>query len=437
MRYIIKNNINYLFKYLLLFILLLFIFIFFSFNDLDIIWNYGFSHAIRIGEIPYKDFNMVITPFYNFLMSLPLFLNHNYISFIIFHSLFVILLFIIINRMTNNKGVYFLIISGIFLFFSIRPGYNFLSFLLIILIMFLEKEKYNTYLIGFLVGVLILTKQSIGIGFLIIYLFINYKNIYKLFIGLLLPIFIFIIYLLITNSYKEFIDLAFLGLINFSSNKKIELIPFIFLLLGSFYNIYSFIRYGLKDKLNYYLLSSYLFIIPIIDFLHMTFFVSIIIVVILIRLKDYNYKFKFINYLFLLVILIINFEIFININNKYVFSNNLYFNGYFIDLKYEDISYEISSEYKKYNAYMLSYNSMFFDIISDKKISYFSLLNNGNLGYNGINNIYNKINNMHDTYFFINTKKDNGQYVDEINDYVKNKGIFIKRLYYLDIYYLK
>ena len=38
--------------------------------NLDEIWNYGFSHNIYSGLVPYRDFNMIITPFYNFLMSL-------------------------------------------------------------------------------------------------------------------------------------------------------------------------------------------------------------------------------------------------------------------------------------------------------------------------------------------------------------------------------
>lgn len=39
---------------------------------LDEIWNYGFSHSLYSGLVPYKDFNMVITPFYPFLMSIGL-----------------------------------------------------------------------------------------------------------------------------------------------------------------------------------------------------------------------------------------------------------------------------------------------------------------------------------------------------------------------------
>ena len=78
----------------ILFITFVFIFvvlfnIFIVPNNMDELWNYGFSLAIRMGEIPYNDFNMVVPPFYPLLMSIPLFICKNYLSFILFHSLLV------------------------------------------------------------------------------------------------------------------------------------------------------------------------------------------------------------------------------------------------------------------------------------------------------------------------------------------------------------
>ena len=37
------------------------------------------------------------------------------------------------------------------------------------------------------------------------------------------------------------------------------------------------------------------------------------------------------------------------------------------------------------NNYMYSYDSMFFDVMSDHKITYFDVPDNGNFGYDGIN----------------------------------------------------
>ena len=61
------------FKYVFTFVMTLLFLNFIPF-DLDEIWNYGFMHSIYSGLIPYKDFNMVITPFFPMLFSLPFFI---------------------------------------------------------------------------------------------------------------------------------------------------------------------------------------------------------------------------------------------------------------------------------------------------------------------------------------------------------------------------
>ena len=51
---------------ILLFLIILLVNLLLIPNNMDEIWNYGFSYAIRLGEIPYRDFNMVLPPFYSF-----------------------------------------------------------------------------------------------------------------------------------------------------------------------------------------------------------------------------------------------------------------------------------------------------------------------------------------------------------------------------------
>ena len=58
--------------------------------SLDEIWNYGFSYNIYNGLVPYKDFNMVMTPIYPMIMSV----------FLIFNSVFYNSYF----RMDKPKG---------------------------------------------------------------------------------------------------------------------------------------------------------------------------------------------------------------------------------------------------------------------------------------------------------------------------------------------
>lgn len=52
---------------ILLFLIILLVNLLLIPNNMDEIWNYGFSYAIRLGEIPYRDFNMVLPPFLFFI----------------------------------------------------------------------------------------------------------------------------------------------------------------------------------------------------------------------------------------------------------------------------------------------------------------------------------------------------------------------------------
>ena len=66
-----------------LFIIILGFNLFLYSSTLDEIWNYGFSYNILNGVLPYRDFNMVLTPLYSFIMTIPLFIFGN--NILVFH----------------------------------------------------------------------------------------------------------------------------------------------------------------------------------------------------------------------------------------------------------------------------------------------------------------------------------------------------------------
>ena len=111
-------------------------------NNMDEIWNYGFSYAIRLGEIPYRDFNMVLPPFYSLFMTIPLLIWNNYLSFIIFHSLIMTFSFFLLFRMYKDYG-YFLLLVSVLFFSNIYPTYNsFLIFLYWALILIINSSEH-------------------------------------------------------------------------------------------------------------------------------------------------------------------------------------------------------------------------------------------------------------------------------------------------------
>ena len=95
-------------KYVVLFILIL-IFQIFIPLDLDEIWNYGFAHNIATGLIPYKDFNMVITPLYPFLCSIFLIIKSNLIIVQILQAILILVssVFLIVYILHIIRFYYF------------------------------------------------------------------------------------------------------------------------------------------------------------------------------------------------------------------------------------------------------------------------------------------------------------------------------------------
>ncbi len=406
-------------KYLFLFIIFFSFFLFFSSGDADIIWNYGFSHAIRIGEVPYRDFNIILTPLYPFIMSIGLLIKDSLYVFFIEQAILLLVLIFILDKLLDKK-IYFLILLML-CSYVIYPNYNYFCMLLIVFLLYLEKNNKTDYLIGFVFSLLFLTKQSIGIFLFIMALISTFDllKIKKRIIGFIPMNIIFLLYLIFTNSFKSFIDLCFLGMFDFSSNTLINFIPALFTLPIFIYLIVR-IKNNYKDITIYYLIGSFSFIIPICDSNHVCYLYFIFILVLLINHNvQYSILFKVLFYFIVIGILYFNtFVINKDRLNNYKFYNYNHFEYYFessASNKYRTI---VSEDYKRRdNNYMFSCDSMIFNIITDKNIDYFSNNNYGNFGYNGINKMKKKIDDMHDVYFYLNGCT-NKQSAIEINEYI-------------------
>ena len=162
-------------KYLILVLFFLFWNLIVQAINLDEIWNYGFSYAIVRGEIPYLDFNMVITPLFPFLMALFLKIFGN--SILVFHVIFSLILggmFYILFKLIKEKS-YIVLFFLIFPLSVLFPSYNLFFLFLYILLIYLEREEANDYLIGLVLAGLILTKQTVGLMLILPNLFYFYS----------------------------------------------------------------------------------------------------------------------------------------------------------------------------------------------------------------------------------------------------------------------
>ncbi len=434
---IIKKN----YKYLLLFIFFISVLIFFGFNNMDNIWNYGFSHAIRIGEVPYKDFNIISTPLFSFIMSLGLFIYDSYIVFVLEQALLCTLLFCFLEKMFSKNSTLVLAFFSFPIFYSLFPNYNFLVLLLMTILLFLENNnKESEYLIGFVLGLLILSKHTIGIMILICSLIscFDKKKIIKRICSSFIPILFFVIYLFLTNSMNSFINLSILGLFDFNKNNFSISFIYIIILLAIGIHLLVMFKKDINNRNNYYLLSSFAFVIPICDSFHLCYLIIIYVMVILL-----NYNIKPSNTIMYVSVLIVFLTIILNIIVNYKVYKRIdlcklnHFEGFIIVKDNRDFLDDINRQYRSgNNNFMFSFSNMFFDIASDHKITYYDVPLNGNYGYKGMDMMKTKIDSLHNIYFYIEDNK-NVQYARKIYKYIKEKGDKKATIYNYEVYYIK
>lgn len=429
------------YKYILFFIYFLIILIVFGNNGNDTIWNYGMAHALRIGEIPYKDFNIISTPLYAFIMSIGLNIKDTYFIFLLEQAFFCTIFISFIEKLINKKYLLVLISFCFPIFNLLFPNYNFLVLFFLVILLYLEKNKKSDSIIGIVLGLLFLSKHTIA-SFIILASIISTFNLKKGLKRLLfatIPILLFLLYLIITNSLYSFVDLSILGLFDFGKNNtSFSIFSISISLLIFIYAIYN-IHKNKNNIYNYYLLGSMIFVIPICDLFHIFYLICFFFIVFFLN-TNINISDKRIYFTSLIFI---NLIIVLNIMYNYSFLSHIkdnHLNKFRINLLDEKrITYvnNILKKYKSYdNRYMIAMSSMFFDIESNNKITYFDIPLHGNFGYNGIKKMKKKITNCHDSYFFLNDSG-NSQFAIELNDYIRKHYDYVGKVEDYDIYYKK
>lgn len=452
MKDFIKKNYQYLLLFLFYFICLIFIY---SLNRGDTVVNYGFSYAIRLKELPYKDFNMIITPLSAYLYSIGLFIYNSIITIYIEQALLLTVLTCIMKKLLNKKTI--ILIACLLSFFPIPfssliyPSYNFLLLLELFILIYLEKTvKNKDIIIGIVLGLMFLTKQTIGLVLFVpnIYYLLKKQRIFlKRVLGYLIPISIFFVYLLITKTLKEFANLCFLGLFSFGNNNtSISIIYLLLLIIGIMLLLYKIIK-DPKKIINYYILLFSCVAIPIIDYYHVALFLIPVIYVVIdnISIKKERNLYSIYGIIAINIIFstILEFSFYQNIT----FTNLKHLNCLLDNKNYLD-NFKTTNKYinnqNKNVIYLLRGNeNYYFKIINNKKIDYYDLTNYGNYGYNGENKIIKKLNNTHDTIIVVdkslcaNEHNKNQQFnCDFKNAGVKNAKL-IKKFNNYQIYYKK
>ena len=443
MKTFIKNNYIKIIKYFLIFIFLVFWSIFIQNITGDEIWNYGFAHNIYKGLIPYKDFNMVVTPLFPFLMSILFHIFGSNLLVIEIENAIImtIIIFLVEKKLKKNTWMF-----ALFMFFPLQivfPSYNMFILMLCIIILFLEEKKGYDYLIGFILALAVLTKQSIGVCMILpsLIYYKQPKKLLKRFVGFLFPMIIFLIYLLISKSFMQFVDLCFLGLFDFSNkNGRLfkEIPGLIFIIILVIVLIIMIIKYPKKIS-NYYTLAYLSIVLPLFDVYHIQ-MACLLFLYNLLTVTNYQFKIKVA--LFCPVIIIFCTCVWgcCNYGKGHTFPNDInHFQYKLLDdesIKFtKEISYYIK-EHEDKEIIFFTTSAYYIKIANDMKITWLDLVNDGNWGYNGEEKMMKEVKKRKNAIYFIDRSElhEKCQTNYNVMKYIMKNGKKIDKLRIYDVY---
>lgn len=495
-------------EYLLIifiFIMVLSVIIINQVGDLDELWNYNVAKNIADGKLPYKDISTITTPLLPFINSifLKLISNELIMMRILTAILATAILYMIFKILkTTVKETNFSLIVTISIGWLFKDvfciDYNYMALLLCLIILYLElKNDEKPLLIGVLAGLAICTKQSIGlmiaIGTVIAPLIKitkkqdikpTLKEIGKRIIGIAIPCIILLVYLLVTNSFQDFMSYAVYGIATFNNNVPyssllrtkdivIKILSFampIIVVANVVASIIIKIRKKEKEefetlqKLTLYSLPMLTVIYPISDKIHFLIGITILLIafsysVFLIGKQIYkkiNYKHKKLHYKTITLI------IWVTMCTVTAIVGITSLNNYILKLQEGKLNQEIAHyknieieadlknkiiEFDKYikekenegnKVYVLDAEAAIYTIPIDNYTKDFDMLLKGNLGKDGEEGVIQKIENITDEKTIYLLKKDgealNWQTPLKVIKYVKENFKLVGEIENYDAY---
>ena len=372
----------------------------------DELYNYGFSFNITEGLIPYKDFNMIITPLFNYLLALILKIFGS--KLIVYHVVIAIMLVTILYMSYEVIGKKAFVLYILLLLYP-YIGYNLFTLCLLFSLFYFEEKNIKRLDIiePIIISMMFLTKQTLGI--LIIPSIIFSKNKKKTIAIYLISVFTFLLYLIINGSVFQFFDYCLFGMFEFANKNStglnyLTIIEILIILALTYFSIKT------KRKDIFFCLMFQIMALPIVNYIH--FIISFVPVLYLLfkQFKDNKYLFTISISGLGSFFLAFNFLVCVGTegNLKYLehYKINNFMKGritYTITDNYILGSKEIIAKYKNYTPYIFGRFAYIMKLNHGTRITKYDIINNGNMGYNGAD-----------------------KYIKEIDDYCqKNKCLFV------------
>lgn len=414
-------------------------------TDLEEIWNYGFAHNIFSGLVPYRDFNMITTPLYSIFMSIPFHIfESNMLIFHITQALIITAIFFIIFKMFSRQG--WLVILLFFLPLpNLLPNPNWLLLLLFVIVLYLEMESKNDdndILIGFLIGLSILTNQIVGL-FLILPSILYLKKPKKLImraIGCIIPIIVFIVYLCTTGAFNSFMEICVGSISNLVKDMNLFSL-FTLFTIGIILLTIRLIKNNPKDIKNYYGLAFYTVMFPFFDYPH---FQLCLIVFALILFSNFTsesktFKYEFFTSGIIIAITILGLVLLLP-KDGFIYPNNInHFEFRLIpktSIDQTEVLNKFLEDHDGEDIMFINSNAYYFKLINNMKINHLDILNKNYWGKNADEKILNSIKARKNSLFIINRKEtnDDKQIDKKVVDYILNNGTRVEKIGVFDIY---
>ena len=449
----------------------------------DEVWNFQNIYKMYNGYKIYIDANVITTPVFHFI-GLILFkiLGANFFVFRLYNVFINLFLFLglykILKTLNNNKMLSFFftiiifIINGKVIYSTANYNGLTITFVIYALFVLLNREKYKYYNLyeAVFMTLIILTKQNIGIFYLIGYLFYailrkdRLKDILKILLIESIFLFIFIIILFRLEILEGFINYCILGLGEFSEKNFATSVGWtLYMILISLINalIIVFIKFNCNiginknEKNNIYIIACFAYPILLIAY---PLFNSAHI--------NYALILQHLLFLYMLYVIMINKNIGQKISVKYLVSiliivfglqsvdyTQLYFSKIFNDkYKYNDVYFgtlfnkENENKIEEVTKYIkdsqkeviiLSPDSAIYMIHLNRNNAELDLILFGNLGKGGEDSVIDKVSKLRDKIILMNKNKVSYQESDKLREYVENNFKNIGEMHDLLIYETK
>ena len=465
-------------------------------QDLDEVWNFNIARCIANGMVPYRDISMVSTPLLGFILAIPvsIFGSQLFVSRIV-AILLAMLVFIGIFkifrqiRLREEVSILVIFISCIILSPYLALDYNWLNVAFIIAIIWLEikKNKFIKWdkdktdvLIGIVGGLTICTKQSTGLFVLLAILLIPFlgvtnkrgriqclKQVGYRALGIVIPVSIFMLYLLITGAGHDFFDYAVNGIGTFSNKKPYHVlldsksliinVLCIFVPITLVFSFFVTVRKYIKKNINttfftltVYSIVAFLVVFPISDETHFAVAIvpSIVLIAYIVKaVFDRYFKGDYKNVVdftkVVAILLTVAYTLYLEIYNfdmlgkisKYKFQNH--FDNVYITVSLDEAISEVDAFIKEQEkkVYILDATAAVYMIPIDRYNKDYDMFCVGNLGSGGEEKQIEKIKNEDAVFLVICDEYNiNWQNPNKVRNYVTQNMEYLGKKSIFDIY---